>query len=60
MDYQSRQQVFFSRVTGLVPPWDNLEEEASKRNRLVMSMTKSSGSEELNQAVVHETLEDIG
>ena len=52
--------MFFSRVTGLVPPWDNLEEETSKRNRLVMSMTKSSGSEELNQAVVHETLEDIG
>ena len=36
-----------------------LEEETSKRNRRVMSMTKSSGSEELDKAVVHETLEDI-
>ena len=36
-----------------------LEEEADKRNRLVLSMTKSSGSDELDKAVLHETLEEI-
>ena len=36
-----------------------LESDAYKRNKLVMSMTKSSGSEELDMAVLSETMEEI-
>ena len=36
-----------------------LEEDASKRNRLVMGLTKTPGSEELDGAVLRETMEEI-
>ena len=36
-----------------------LESDACKRNKLVMNMTKSSGSEELDMAVLNETMEEI-
>ena len=36
----------------------HLEHDASERNRLILNITKSSGSDELDQAVVSETLEE--